>query len=280
MSYALKKINDVKVKKVRSLKEEDTRPIRGEKMFNELYANIFLCAKKKSGKTSVIHKIIKECCTPHTCVIAFVSTLHKDDTWKSIVKMCKSKGIPFIGHTSLFEDGVDQLDLLVKHLQNEAKEEDDEEESDDRVTRLEKVMCPIQCDSESDDEDNKKPRKSKYRQPEYLIVLDDLSRELKSKSLVTLLKANRHFKCKVIISSQYANDCLPESWMQIDYALVFKGQSKKKLEEIYKNCDIGIDLPEFLDVYKDATEKLYSFLYIDSRNNTFRRNFDREFILD
>jgi len=216
MSFTLTRINKQKVKKVKSLKEEDTRPIKGFDLFPELYSNIFCVAKKKSGKTSAIYKIVKECCTPQTTVIAFCSTLYKDDTWKSIVKMCKAKRIPFIGHTSLFEDGIDQLELLVNLLQNQAREEAEEEEMDERVSKLEKIIDPIQLNSDSDDESENKPRKAKYRAPEYMIILDDLSNELKSKSLVTLLKKNRHFKCKVVISSQWLNDCLPESRKQCD----------------------------------------------------------------
>lgn len=276
MSFKLKRINDTKVHKVKLISEEDKRPIKGESLFPELYSNIFLVARKKSGKTSVIYKIIKECACPQTIVIAFVSTLYKDETWKSIMKMCKSKHIPFIGHTSLFEDGIDQLDLLVSFLQNQAREENEEEELEERVTKLEQILL---CD-DSDDDEESKPRKSKYRCPEYIIVLDDLSKELKSKALVTLLKSNRHMKIKTIISSQWLNDCLPESRKQIDYTLVFKGQSKKKLEEIYRDCDIGVEPEIFQEIYHQATEKPYSFLYIDSRNNTFRQNFSHEFIID
>src|SRR5690242_17823438 len=105
MSYTLKKINDEIVKKVKIEGEVDTRPIKGFNLFPELYGNIFMCAKKKSGKTTVVHKVIRDCCTKDTTVIAFVGTLHKDDVWKSIKTMCKKKGIPFIGHTSLMEDG-------------------------------------------------------------------------------------------------------------------------------------------------------------------------------
>jgi hypothetical protein len=277
MSFILKRINKEKVKKVKSLKEEDTRPIKGYDLFPELYSNIFCVAKKKSGKTSCIYKIIKDCCTSQTTVIAFCSTLYKDDTWKSIVKMCKAKRIPFIGHSSLYEDGVDQLELLVNLLQNQAREEAEEEELEERVSKLEKAINPIMMNSDSDDEDEKKKRKSKYRCPEYVIVLDDLSNELKSKSLVSLCKKNRHFKCKVVISSQWLNDCLPEVRKQCDYFLVFKGQSKKKLEEIHRDCDVGLELEEFQDIYHEATKKDFSFLYIDTKANQFRRNFDKVF---
>ncbi len=51
-----------------------------------------------------------------------------------------------------------------------------------------------------------KPKKTKYRERKYIVVLDDLSTELKSKSLVSLLKNHRHFEMAVLISSQYYLD--------------------------------------------------------------------------
>jgi len=279
-NYRAVRINDITVKKVKSLYEEDNRPIRGYDLFPEIYSNVFLCAKKKSGKTSVISKIIKDCVGKKTKIIAFVSTLYKDDTWKSIREYCKQKKIEFEGHTSLMEDGINQLSELIERLQEEAKDKEEEEELDFRVSNLEKKLgmkCPIQCDGDSDsdeDSDDKPKKKEKFRSPEYIIILDDLSNELKSKSLVTLLKKNRHFKAKILVSSQYLNDLLPESRKQMDVFLVFRGQPEKKLKEIYQDADVNVDLEEFYDIYKFATEKEYSFLYIDTKTSSFRRNFN------
>lgn len=47
-NYHAVKINDVKVDKVPLLSKEDKRPVRGAALFPEIYANIFLCAKKKT----------------------------------------------------------------------------------------------------------------------------------------------------------------------------------------------------------------------------------------
>ena len=82
----------------------------------------------------------------------------------------------------------------------------------------------------------KKEKKSKYLTPEYIIIFDDLSSELKSKSLLSLLKFNRHFKAKLIISSQWLHDLLPESRKQIDLFLIFKGFSEEKIALFYKDC--------------------------------------------
>ena len=113
-----------------------------------------------------------------------------------------------------------------------------------------------------------------------MIVFDDLSGELKSKSLLNLLKKNRHYKSKLIISSQWIHDLLPESRKQLDVFIVFKGFTKLKMMEIYKDCDSSILFDTFFNIYQQATEQPHSFLYIDSRSDTFRQNFNKQFIIE
>src|SRR3954464_2715806 len=83
-------------------------------------------------------------------------------------------------------------------------------------------------------------KKSKHQAPEYIIVFDDLSSELKSPSLLSLLKWNRHYKSKLIISSQWLHDLLPESRKQLDLFLIFKGFPKEKLALIHRDCDSAV----------------------------------------
>ena len=73
----LKQINNQYVKAI-PLPEIDPRPVKGYDICQEFYANIFLCAKKKSGKTSALFKILKECATKKTIIIIFCSTVNKD----------------------------------------------------------------------------------------------------------------------------------------------------------------------------------------------------------
>src|SRR5205823_3520629 len=94
-----------------------------------------------------------------------------------------------------------------------------------------------------------------------------------------LLKTNRHYKCKVILSSQYVNDLMPESLKQIDYFLLFGGHSIDKLEKIYKDADLPINFELFLKLYENATSAKYNFLYIDVRDVSFRKNFSHIYTL-
>lgn len=226
----LTRINHETVEAVPLLVNVDKRPILGADLFDEVYANIFLCARKKSGKSSVIYNIIKKCANRHTTVIAFVSTLHKDDTWSTIQKHCEYNHIPFIGHTSLKGDRNEDILLqLINELQMEQKQE---------VKQIKKDSVLVFDDEHEVKE--KRVKKSKFRSPEYLFIFDDLSNELKSLSLMTLIKKNRHFRSKIIISSQYMNDMAPSSRAQLDYFLIFKGITKEKLIDIYTDASVGV----------------------------------------
>jgi hypothetical protein len=193
-------------------------------------------------------------------------------------KYFTKKGNAWLQYTSLKdEEGNDRLDQLVKQLEKEAevreKEEEDDDDEEEDINDMFNQKFP--------DEEEKivRKRKSKYLAPEWFIIFDDLSNELKSKSLLTLLTKNRHFKCKICISSQYLNHLLPESRKQIDVWIIFKGHPEDKLQTIFNDADLAIDFNMFKQIYYKATEKKYSFLYVDTRNDQFRRNFNSKFTL-
>jgi hypothetical protein len=287
----VKTINKQVIKPIPIEGQQDTRPILGADLFEEIYANIALIAKKKSGKTTTLHHILKRCAGKDTHVIFFCSTIHKDKSYVGIRKMLKERGISFDAYTSLKEDGVDVLDDIVKELEEEAKKREEEAENGEEqevkkeTHTTDDLLQALQTKGidgyieEEEKEETKKKKKSKYRMPELIIVLDDLSNQLRSPSLETLLKKNRHFFCKVIISTQYIHDLAPESLKQLDYWIIFRGQPIEKLEKIYKDADLNIDFSLFYNIYKDATKDKFGFLYIDTNNMNFRKNFNKVYIL-
>ena len=268
---SFKKINQEVVKPIKLpvIKHED---IKGCNLFPEIYANIFLCAKKKSGKTSTIYKIIKSCINKNTKIIVFCSTCNKDKNWMAIKKWLISKKIHNEFYTSIHDN--EALLTLINELQalefeNEINSSDSEEEKEDQIIKFDKKIQSYKVYI----------RKPKKIAPEYVIIFDDLSLELKDKNIAHLLKTNRHYKSKVIISSQYINDLLPEARKQMDYVLLFGGHNVAKLEEIYNWSDLNISFEEFVNIYKKATKEKYNFLYIDTNNSEFRRNFSDLIIL-
>lgn len=298
---SLKQINYHRVKKIH-IPKRDTRPIRGFDICEELYANIFLCARKKSGKTSALFKIMKECIGRKTKIYVFCSTAYKDPNWIQIRKYFENKGLEINVFTSIYEDNEDQLLKLVNQLNDEAKDEEDAEiakeygegKEEKRVDVCDQIMeklrkhylygtgqekVPEINEDAQEYQPKEKKKKSRFQSPEYMLIFDDLSSELKSPSLLTLMKWNRHYKSKLIISSQWLHDLLPESRKQIDVFLIFKGFPEKKLEIIYKDCDSSVPFEIFYRIYKKSTKHPFSFMYIDTRSDKFRCNFDKEFII-
>ena len=126
-------------------------------------------------------------------------------------------------------------------------------------------------------EEDKEPRKPKKKSAELFFILDDLGQQLRSSTVSDMLKLIRHYSCKFLISTQHCNDIRPEGRNQLDFLLIFKGHDDKKLEELYKNFDIGIPFEDFLKIYHDATKEKYGFLYYDKCNDEFRKNFDMKY---
>jgi hypothetical protein len=125
----------VNSKVVRAIKvqNQDTRPVRGSDVCPECYANIAILAKKDSGKTSIINKLIRECAGKNgrTSVLAFVSTLEKDAQWGVIREWCESNNIPFLGYTSMFEGKHNVLEAFVTGLQNDGEEKEEGKEENE-----------------------------------------------------------------------------------------------------------------------------------------------------
>ena len=269
----VKKINNVEIKPIQVEKVEK-KDILGSELFDEIYANIFICAKKKSGKSTVIYNIIKKCCDKRTKVIVFCSTYLKDANWKEIQTYLEKKEIENEFYLSIYDEKKNVLQELVDTMQTEEEEEEiikaqEEEEQEDRVILI----------NDSEIRVSVKKRKPKKLSQRYMIIFDDLSQDLKDPSVSHLLKKNRHMKSKIIISSQYLNDIPPMSRRQIDVYLIFSGLNLEKLQEIYKNADLDLSFERFIDLYHDATSEKYQFFYVDASNCNYRRCFNYQYII-
>jgi hypothetical protein len=114
---SLRKINHEKVSAIPAPMIDKSK-IKGSELFEELYRNIFLLAKKKSGKTSTIFKILQKCSNKNTKLIIFSSTVYKDNNWLSIVKYFAEKNFHVETYTSIFdEDGENLIQNLINTLE-------------------------------------------------------------------------------------------------------------------------------------------------------------------
>ncbi|MDD4931723.1 MAG: hypothetical protein PHG66_06295 [Candidatus Colwellbacteria bacterium] len=281
-SIVTKKINNIKVKAVPVIHPPDTRPVLGEKLFSIVNSNTFMCAKRGSGKTSVIYKAIDECANKDTKVIAISGSMNNDKSWLAIQRLCEKKKISLETYTSIWDDeGDNVLEILTNKLKalNEGKETEEEEEdgfSGSLEESLEFVPTGgidiFGMPTKGSGPSKSKKRRSKYQSPAWLLILDDIPNELKNSYVTAALKLFRHWG-KIIISSQSVNDLSKSGRNQLDYVILFRGMPVEKLEEIWRACALPITMDQFEAMYNFATREKYQFLYVDTANNEYRKNF-------
>jgi hypothetical protein len=266
-----KLINNLKVEAIRHSNNTQELPILGKDMFENLYSNIFICARKKSGKSNLIYNIIKKCANKRTKILIFSPTFHKDAIYnEKLTELMDNKRIDYeICHDIINENGDNLLEEFIECEENKQGEMSDE---DNEV----KPVGPLVFENNENQIKNKRKPKIKILSPETIIIIDDCSHSLKDAVVSKLLKINRHLKTKVIISSQNLTDMYLQSIRQLDYLIVFKGlkTNTQKLKQIYDNTDLTPSFDEFKNIYEYATEGNYNFLYIDVANSSFRKNFN------
>lgn len=283
--FEFKKINKIEINPVVT-KDFSKDKVKGKAYFAEPYANIALIARKKSGKSTLIYEIVKNCASTKTIVYIFASTVEKDDTYKELIKMLEKREMTYHTFMSIKEGGTDQLQMIMEDLKHKSGGIPDAEDEPISQRPGHPGLLPMYCSVAEEIGEKKKALAAKKNRkkatklyPKYMFIFDDLSTELKNKHVDFLLKTNRHYQSKVIVSTQWLSDLLPSSRRQMDYYILFKGLTPEKLEAVFQDADLHIDYETFLKLYEHATEEPYSFLYIDVKNATFRRRFDTEIIL-
>lgn len=314
-AFKTKTVSDTKIKVIKNIDNEITA--KGADWFPIVYSNIFELAKKFSGKTTIAENILQHCAGKNTKFIFIVSTINKDPTWKRIVKYWENKGNDVITYDDLYyytddDERVNVIQEFINEQKSLAEDELDEENkyTEQKGSGIIKTHNPqiIKTDNKRSilnylqvgkgqpeviEEPKKEPKKEepsniekskkqKVIYPEYIIVIDDLGAGMRDKSITQLLKTNRHYKTKVILSGQNLNDLEPAAIRQIDYCLVFGRIPEEKLEKLREDLNLTIAKEQFLEIYRDATDKPYQFLYIgrSPKGDIFRKSFNQEYILD
>ena len=249
--YHTKTINNFEVEPVK-VDEEKQEHILGYDMFPILYNNIFLIAKKKSGKSNVIYNILDKGANRKSSILFFVPTFHRDAVYIKMAEMLDRKKINYKVFSDIIEDGVNILDDIIKEL--EAPEEQETPAITQPIKNMFGLVKPP-----------KPPRISKSikKAPRHIIILDDCGQSLKNSAVTKILKINRHLFARIIISSQHQGDMYQQAFRQCDNLIIFRGLSNniEKLHQIYSNADLSIEFEEFIRIYRFATEKPFSFLY-------------------
>ena len=271
-----KKINTITIKPVvhLALKEEE---ILGYNYFPTLYSNIYICSKRKSGKTTLIYNILKHCTSKRTNVVFFCSTIHRDDTYKKILEMLEKKKVNTVCYDHFIDGKENILHTILEELNKELEAVEEakikkEEEKDNPKPKME--LFP-----KDEETTERKPRKEKKLAPEYVFIFDDLGSDLRHQSITQLCKVSRPYKAKQIFSSQYIHDLSTSAIKNLDYALIFKSFNKEKLLTLYEALDLSVEFDTFEKLYHDATADKFNFLYVDARDNTYRKKFNEQFLL-
>jgi len=309
-----KHVSDSKIVVPRIHKEK--APVKAGDIFAVPFSNIFICAMKNSGKSTVLTNIIWKCIGRNTKVIVICSTVDKDPTWKHTIEKLRDKDYSVTTLTEITDpqDKVNALQEFMNENNNDNESASEEEQQEEefkppafvaRKNRQQHVepmptaqgfqirrnRPPLQLSpppapppSPVEEVKEEKPKKTKKLAkiiPEWIIVLDDLGDALRDKALTQLMKTNRHYKALVIISSQNLNDLQPAALRQVGYCLLFARFSEDKLEELYKKLDITLPYERFRQLYKDATKAKYSFLFIGRAEGVdeFRKGFTERYIL-
>ena len=58
---------------------------------HEMLGLIYICFRRRSGKTTLIYNILKHCTSKRTNVVFFCSTIHRDSTYKLILEMSEKR---------------------------------------------------------------------------------------------------------------------------------------------------------------------------------------------
>lgn len=278
---------------------------KGSDWFSILYPNIWLVAKKKSGKTSTIASILDHTCGKNTVLIFVVSTIDKDEIWMHIVKKWKNKGNEVLTYTDINDP--DEGNIITnfiqaeqqdaKEIQEETEQKEEPQQGSGKVkgipilyrrldgkTNIEHMMHEKELEEKKAEKQVKKTKQigrgKKIVTPDYCFVFDDQTDNTRASEIAKILKQNRHFKMMTIISSQDVIDIKPTTQKQMDYALLFPKIDDDRLYMVFKNMAISdIDFEKFKEYYHDATKKKYNFFYV-SRYDEFRHNFEKQYIVE
>ena len=269
-------LNNVVVKPlVNTVGNIDITKVKGGKLIPTVYNCTFLCAKRASGKTSTLAEILLRTSDKKTQFYVFCPTTKVDSSWITLIDKLESRGNVVNVFDSIMDGKVNLLNEIMADLSipEDSKIKTDEEES----------KQGIKLNFGDQEKKKKQEYKPKKIAPKHIFVFDDISGELKNPALVSLLKKSRHFLSAVYISSQYIHDLQPQSIKQLDYFLCFRSFSADKLEHIYKLLDLSIGLDKFVNIYeycfRDPNDR-FSFLYIDVRSQKFRKNFNKNLVIE
>lgn len=106
-----------------------------------------------------------------------------------------------------------------------------------------------------------------------LLILDDMLGYIKQHSYLSFLCTRyRHFRLSLLITTQSFRSIPNVVRTNASFYIIYTTQNDKELEKIFD--EFGGLIPNFKTIFKQATEQMYNFLYLDLRKVIAYHNFD------
>lgn len=261
-------------------------PSVAERILQVLYhaGSLALLAKTRSGKTTVINHILEHCVDERVDVHIFASTVGLDASWIKVVKDLRHRGVGVTTYTSIFHPvtGVNQLNAVFAEFERKKKQKEKEKKT--RKSIYEVVQAPkfLAAPNPIADPDLVAPSESKKEEdyetsaPEHWVIIDDMDQEqLRAKCLDNNLKKCRHYKARILISTQHIIHVTPSALTQLSMVCFWKGFSPNYMAKLHDRLAMHavIDFKQFWLLYSMATKEDHSFLTYYLTDGSFRSGF-------
>jgi len=267
--FTRKKVNEYKISVPKQIKKENEW--KGSDCLDVRYFVMGILGKRRSGKSTLIYSLLKYFASTKTIVIFFCPTFWKDGTYEAIRRYLDSKNIVYTDFQEVAQNGVNNVDILMKQFEEKEEEQDEDQGKVIEDARAKKAGCKFK------EEIDKPGRNKKVIPPEYIIIFDDISNEIRDKSVVKLCKNSRHYRSKILLSTQSITDLHPHQFAQLDYLAVFKDFNNEQVKQIYDRIQPNLSYEEFQLLYKAITSEKVgrdhnSFMLVDRANQKYRQD--------
>lgn len=260
----LVKINNysIQVPQVNTVKKK----WKGSTCLDVQYWVMAILSKRRSGKSTLVFNLIKNFATKNTITLFFCPTFYKDSTYQAIKKYLDEKDMPYEIYPHFKDEDGDHIESFLEANTRCPPPEQEPPRAAPCATPTMGSVCNFSAPTKE------KEKEKKEVEPEYIIVFDDLSIALRHPSVNKLVKNSRHYRAKIILSSQSILDLHPSCFSQLDYVAIFKNMNDDSLLKLYERIEPSIPYETFYDVYHKITSEPYSFLFIDRANEKYRKN--------
>ncbi len=145
------------------------------------------------------------------------------------------------------------------------REDDDIVKIADNLDELDNIISSIMEIQKEKPEDERE---------EILVILDDMLGFFRSRggAFNYLLTRYRHYRMSFILTSQKYREVPSLVRSVADYWVLFANYNRKELDAMKE--EFSTSIPKFVELYKDATNKRYSFMYINKDDMRVYKRFD------